>query len=442
MNAHNPAGEWLRMVVDANRTGHAVGLFSVCSAHPAVLRAAMRQALNNDTMLAVESTCNQVNQFGGYTGLTPSDFVAYLHSIAREIGFDPKNILIGSDHLGPYPWRGEASQVAMEKASALARDCALAGYVKIHLDASMPCADDAKILDYETIAARAAQLCSVVESTRTDRENSFAPVYVIGTEVPVPGGEHQAGSAPLVTTVDHIQRTLESFQRSFFERGLQAAWERVIGLVVQSGAEFTDAQVFDYDPQKTGELREHLPESPSLVYEAHSTDYQTARALKRMVEDHFAILKVGPWLTFAYREAVFALSEIEHDWLGARSSLRLSSVRDNLDAAMLRNPVHWQNYFGDQDTATQAYSRLFSFSDRCRYYWTDAAVQRELNLLLHNLASGSIPLALISQHFPAQYEEIRTEHLNRTPEKLIEQHVVRVLNTYFNACNTSRRYEG
>ncbi len=41
--------------------------------------------------------------------------------------------------------------------------------------------------------------------------------------------------------------------------------------------------------------------------------------LRGLVTDHFAILKVGPVLTYAYREAVFALSFIEDELLGAQA---------------------------------------------------------------------------------------------------------------------------
>jgi D-tagatose-1,6-bisphosphate aldolase subunit GatZ/KbaZ len=95
--------------------------------------------------------------------------------------------------------------------------------------------------------------------------------------------------------------------------------------------EFGDSTVFDYDRRKAQRLSEKLPAFPSLVYEAHSIDYQRPAALREMVEDHFAILKVGPWLTFAAREAVFALSAIEQEWLGCRRSVRLSQVRKALD---------------------------------------------------------------------------------------------------------------
>ena len=50
-----------------------------------------------------------------------------------------------------------------------------------------------------------------------------------------------------------------------------------------------------------------------MVYEAHSTDYQTRDALRALVKDHFAILKVGPGLTFAMREALWALDAIDQE---------------------------------------------------------------------------------------------------------------------------------
>jgi D-tagatose-1,6-bisphosphate aldolase subunit GatZ/KbaZ len=426
---------WLREIVDANRTGQPVGLYSVCSAHPSVLRAAMRHALENDASLLIESTSNQVNQFGGYTGLNPVQFAAFLRSIAQEVGLPSEKLVLGSDHLGPYPWRAEPSQIALEKACALARASVVAGYLKIHLDASMSCGDDPPALDDDTVAQRAAEMCAVAERARAERQHELpAPVYVIGTEVPVPGGEQSGAQGPQPTTVEHVRRTLQSFQNAFLKCELQDAWERVIGLVVQSGAEFSDTKVFDYDTQKTKHLRRHLPESPALVYEGHSTDYQAPNALKNMVQDHFAILKVGPWLTFAYREAIFALSAIERDWLRKNKSARLSSLIETLDAAMLRNPAHWRGYFGDQDEAMQSVSRLFSYSDRCRYYWPDPTVQKEVDLLLRNLSSREIPLTLISQHFPDQYDRIRAGELLGTPESLVAAHIRKFLTIYSTSC--------
>jgi len=102
------------------------------------------------------------------------------------------------------------------------------------------------------------------------------------------------------------------------------------------------------------------------VYEAHSTDYQTPGALKGDGADHFAILKVGPWMTFAYREAVFALEAVEKEWLGAARGTSLSSVTDTLEAAMQEKPKPLENYHHGNEAALRI-ARKYSYSDRSRY---------------------------------------------------------------------------
>lgn len=424
-----------RDIIRLNRENGTVGAFSVCSAHPAVLEAAMRQALDDESLLSIESTSNQVNQFGGYTAMIPAQFRDYIFSIARKVSLSSERILLGGDHLGPYPWRAEPSQSALEKAGTLVRECVLAGYSKIHLDASMACADDAggQIGD-ETIASRAAELCRAAEDAwGTLPNNPPRLLYVIGTEVPVPGGETSADQGPKPTTVEHMRKTLEITRSAFLSRGLHDAWHHVIGLVVQPGVEFGNDIIFDFDRRQASELSRNLPDSPPLVYEAHSTDYQKAQALRALVEDHFAILKVGPWLTFAYREAVFALSLIEQEWLGAQPGVRLSQVREALEQAMLRNPSHWQAYYPAQEPQAH-FARLYSYSDRCRYYWPEPSVQKEVDRLLANLSTGVIPSTLISQYLPNQYEAVQSGSLANRPESLVEDRVREVLRTYSAAC--------
>ena len=422
--------------MDRNRCHEPVGVYSVCSANSWVLEAAMRQALDDDSPICIESTSNQVNQFGGYTGLTPEQFKAYLGSIAQRTGFPTDRILLGSDHLGPYPWRNEAAAAALDKACELVKACVLAGYSKIHLDASMACAHDApnQALPDEIVAARAATLCQVAEQTLTKlADGSPAPVYIIGTEVPIPGGEQEPGMPPAVTRVEDARRTLESFRLAFLKLGLDKAWERVVGLVVQPGVEFGDASVFEYDRRKAESLSKCLPASPKLVYEAHSTDYQPAHALREMVEDHFAILKVGPWLTFAFREAVFALSEIEREWLGKRRGVSISNVPEALERAMLNHPEHWRPYYHGEELEL-SFARRYSYSDRCRYYWSDPSVQQELNRLIANLSDSPAPLTLLSQYCPEEYDAIRAGGINSDPVSIIYHRIRKVVRIYAAAC--------
>lgn len=176
-----------------------------------------------------------------------------------------------------------------------------------------------------------------------------------------------------------------------------------------------------------------LPQHPPIVYEAHSTDYQSSSALAQMVDDHFAILKVGPWLTFAFREAVFALTAIEREMVNGKA-VRLSQVREALEAAMLRSPSHWRSYYhGDEDHLRRA--RAYGYSDRCRYYWHEPGVQEELSKLIANVTACFPSPGLISQYLPAEYEAIRTGELELNAAKMVQHHIRTVLRIYAAACH-------
>ena len=429
----------LPAVIKANRAGRRSGICSICSANPFVLETAMAEARECGRVVCIESTSNQVNQFGGYSGMTAADFVRLVRDVASETGFPYERILLGGDHLGPHPWQDEPAESAMEKASELVRSCVLSGYTKIHLDASMRCADDPggkeTPLAERMVTRRAAELCRVAEDAHASRApGSPAPYYVIGTDVPPPGGE-KLESKIWTTSTESLERTVALTREVFFAMGLEAAWERVVAIVVQPGVEFGDTSVFEYDRERTRALSSCIRKFTGLVFEAHSTDYQTRVALRQMVEDHFAILKVGPWLTFAFREAVFALEVMEREWLGGRRGVRLSGLQDALENAMIADPRHWQNYYhgGESDIR---FARKYSFSDRSRYYWPNQEVQQALRILLANLAQSPVPLALLSQFMPEQYEAVREERISISPRDLIRSRIALVLGIYADACGT------
>ena len=427
-------------VAEANRDGKRRGVASICSANRFVLQAAMIEARADGSVVCIESTSNQVNQFGGYSGMSASDFVNFAGGIARETGFPTERILLGGDHLGPFPWQEESARTAMAKAGDLVRTCVLAGYTKIHLDTSMRCADDpggpGAPLSEETATERAALLCEIAEHAYSMRPaGSPAPLYVIGTEVPVPGGEQEESHIQITRTGD-LQRTIELTRKAFKKRGLDSAWQRVVAVVVQPGVEFGDATIVEYDRGKARELSSCIKGIDRLVYEAHSTDYQTRLSLRRMVEDHFAILKVGPWLTFAAREAIFALEAMEVEGLSGRKGLKLSGLRRALEEAMLENPRHWQKYYRGSEVDLRL-ARSFSFSDRCRYYWPQPRVQQALQRLLQNLSDYPVPLTLLSQFMPDQYEAVREARLRAQPLDLVRDKVARVLALYSDACGNA-----
>jgi D-tagatose-1,6-bisphosphate aldolase subunit GatZ/KbaZ len=210
----------------------------------------------------------------------------------------------------------------MEKAKGLVRACVLAGYNKIHLDASMHCADDPDAhlpLDTGISAKRAAELCLAAEEAfkleLKYNPSLKAPVYVIGTEVPVPGGAADENEPPEVTNPEHLKMTVTSIRRVFDSMGLDNVWNRVTAVVAQPGVEFSDHSIHRHNREAAKHLASALPALQTMVFEVHSTDYQDPVLLKQMVEDGFAILKVGPALTFALREALFAIESMEREIL-------------------------------------------------------------------------------------------------------------------------------
>jgi D-tagatose-1,6-bisphosphate aldolase subunit GatZ/KbaZ len=422
-------------MIRAQKRGHPLGLYCICSANRFVLEAAMLQANQDGTAVCIESTPNQVNQSGGYSGKTPAEFVQFVHTVATDMGFPAERIILGGDHLGPHVWQNETSASAMLKAHELVRQSILAGYTKIHLDTSMRCADDPQgALNEEVMTERAADLCQTAEAAFSGRAaGSPPPYYVVGTEVPVPGGEQKAEASLSVTRTEDLERTLELTRKAFLQRGLEAAWRRVIAIVVQAGVDFGDASIFAYDRDKARRLSLQIEKQEGLVFEAHSTDYQARQALKAMVEDHFAILKVGPWLTYAFREAIFALAEIEQEWLAGRKGVVLSQIREALETAMLSNPIYWKNYYHGDETYV-AYARKYSYSDRCRYYWLQPEVEAALGRLRTNLSCNPPPLTLLSQYLPIQFEAIRQGNALNSPEGLIRHKIQEVTSRYAYAC--------
>jgi len=420
---------YLDHVLSCQKSNIPKGIPSICSAHPLVLEAAMRHSQVLGQSVLIEATCNQVNQFGGYTGLSPADFVHFVQGIADRVGFPRQNLILGGDHLGPLVWANEPADSAMDKAKALVRAYVSAGFRKIHLDCSMPCADDAE-LPLERIAQRTAELAQIAE--KSVHESGDQPDflrYVIGSEVPSPGGAVAGDDHLSVTHPQNAARTIDLTQEAFLSLGIDSAWDRVIALVVQPGVEFGNETIHEYDRAAAAALARFIETIPGMAYEAHSTDYQTQAALRAMVEDHFCILKVGPGLTFAFREGVFALAEME-EALGFQEP---SHICETLEAEMLANPVFWQKYYHGS-AQKQHFSRVYSFNDRIRYYWNTPRVQSAFSRLLKNLGNQPLPLSLVSQYLPAEYHKIREGKLLNHPRDLLLEHIMDVLEDYSFAC--------
>lgn len=426
----------LKKIVELQKQGKNVGIYSVCSANGYVIEAAFKRGLSDGSCVLIESTANQCDQNGGYTGMTPADFKKFVLEIADRNGFDRNRIFLGGDHLGPLTFAYKDEAEAMADSEELIRHYVVAGFTKIHIDTSMKVnsdPEDVRLSD-EIIAGRGAHLAKVAEETYKELlerdPEAIPPVYVIGSEVPIPGGAVGAeDNGVQVTKVEDFKNTVAAFEKAFAKEGLDKdVWERVIGVVVQPGVEEKDSGCTEYDREKAKDLMAAIKDFPTLVFEGHSTDYQTKIKLRELVEDGVGILKVGPGLTFAMREAMFALENIEKELIYGTDT-EPSKFAEVLDAEMLKNDKNWKKHYQGTELEIRL-KRKYSFSDRCRYYMPTPAVEAAADRLLTNLRTLGIPLNLLSQFMPIQYTKVREGYLKNDPVELIEDRIINTIDEY------------
>lgn len=427
----------LLKLVTAQKNNQAIGIYSCCSSNVFVLKAALKKAKEDNSCLLIESTANQVDQFGGYSGMTPKDFKQYVYNLANEIGYDTTKLFLGGDHLGPLTFAKYDEDKAMDLAKTLIHDYVYAGFTKIHLDTSMKVASDdpnTRLSD-ETIARRGVILAKVAEDAYQEllkvNPDAVAPVYVVGSEVPIPGGSTAAVDQGVsVTKVEDFEATYKTFKQAFIDAGLEKAFERVIAMVVQPGVEEKDSGCTEYDREKAKELTSAIKTYPNIIFEGHSTDYQTKIKLRELVEDSVSILKVGPGLSFAAREALFALAYAEKEFV-KNTDIKASNFLEVLDAKMLEEPKYWiKHYHGSERDI--ALKRKFSFSDRSRYYMPTKEVKEAIDILFNNFKDG-VPLNLLSQFMPIQYTKVREGYLKNNPEDLVIDRVTNTIDEYLYA---------
>ena len=422
----------LYQLIQRRRHGIPAGIGSFCTAHPLVLEACMEQTLQYGGDLLIEATANQVNQFGGYTGMCPADFRDLVFSIADTLDFPKNRIILGGDHLGPLVWKDLPEPDAMANAVELVRTFVSAGYQKIHLDTSMRLADDpldAPLTD-ETIARRGAilfQACETAfETLRQEHPDACPPVYIIGSEVPIPGGAQGPEDSLMITRPEALLRTVTAYRNAFAQHGWSHHMDRIIGIVVQPGVEFGNDDIHRYDRKAARSLTQAAARLPGIVLEGHSTDYQPASLLREMVEDGIAILKVGPALTFSLREGLFALSRIECELIPESQQTHLIEILDQL---MANNPSHWEHhYFGTEQELR--IKRRYSYSDRCRYYFSHPHFRSAVENLFHNLEKADIPMSLLHQYLPVQYYKVRDGQLPLNPRALVKDCVAELVSDY------------
>lgn len=389
----------LKKMVLERESGANSGVYSICSSNRFVIEAAIELSKKTGEKILLEATPNQVNQYGGYSGMTPKDFVEYVKNICKENNFDFEKIILGADHLGPFVWRNESEETAMRKAKNLAKKFAEEGFTKIHIDTTMKLGNE-ESLSLDKIILRSIELIEEVERNSISKNI----IYVLGSEVPLPGGDVDNSKLHVTSKHDFIE-TVKKFKERLSEKNLPDIWQKIIAVVIQPGVEFYKDSIKEYNRNDAKNLMSSLSAFKGIVFEGHSTDYQKKEKLREMVEDGIAILKVGPALTFALTRALFDLERTEKD-LQKKDA---SNFFEILISEMKKNPKYWKDYYDEENLE---YSVRNSLLDRSRYYLDNPAVKKSVIKLLENL-----------------------KEMN--PEKMIKERIINVLNDYQFAVNNN-----
>ena len=120
----------------------------------------------------------------------------------------------------------------------------------------------------------------------------------------------------------------------------------------------------------------------------------------------------------------------------AKSYLKDPQIGDEvIDEVMLNEPGYWKKYY--RPTWSQAMVDIhFSLSDRIRYYWPHPRIRQSVEKLIANLTDAKLPLGLISQYMPVQFERLSLNELNAEPHALILDKIQDVLRAYRYGCSS------
>ncbi len=387
----------IQSVIEQNRDGATIGLPCFCTANEMVLRTLFECCATHDVPAVIEASSNQVNQDGGYTGMSAADFSQWIGLLSAEYGVANERLVMSGAHLGPRPWSHLSPKDALDKTKNLVKDFAAAGFRKIHLDAPVACNEEQQP-DLQTLATRTARLCEIAEKHSPHPDQL---VYVLTAPMTEPAFESnfstEAHRAPPATNAEQLNTTLAAYQEAFIKQGLRHAWTKVVSIDAYLGIGFDHFSVHPLRENPIRRLSTEIMKHDGLSLSATSVDYQSSRNLSTLVENHVVFLKTGPELTFRMRESIFALATIAQQ-IAVTDTPDIIAV---IDSAIIEHPADWAPYFTG-DIAIRKQLHHYSFSDRLRYYWNFPDVRSQLLKFISSLDTIKLPEALVSQHFLAK----------------------------------------
>jgi D-tagatose-1,6-bisphosphate aldolase subunit GatZ/KbaZ len=345
-------------------TGIKRTLFAACPNSLSVIRAALKSAKRCNAPVKFAATLNQVDLDGGYTGLTPPEFVNTIRAHARNLNVTSP-VIIAIDHGGPWlkdlhsaeNWPYEKTMAAVKKSFEAA---IMAGYDLIHVDPTVDISSGARnTIPIDKVAERTLELIEHAEIFR--RQNNLPRIsYEVGTE------EVHGGLADL----EIFRRFLELLKKGLIQRNLSDVWPCfVVGKVG------TDLHTTIFDPFVARQLTEIAKNYGSLI-KGHYSDNVTNPAA--YPESGMGAANVGPEFTEREYDGLMELECLENDLFTEGEIPRLSYIKNELWKSVIHSG-RWRKWLQAGENRDDFYANSperqeWLVKTGCRYIWENPEI--------------------------------------------------------------------
>ena len=209
--------------------------------------------------------------------------------------------------------------------------------------------------------------------------------------------------------------------------------ERILAVRLDIGRGHDGETVFPFSKAVFEDVLDQSNDHFPNLLGAEHIDHQPRSVLNALIKAHFAYMRVGSEFTYVMREAIFSLAMMENETLQGKPGVYLSNLMVELDKAMQFSPDQWSAYY-QGNGFEQLLSRKYSLHDRSRFFWGEADVQEAWARLFQNLVSYPIPLTVLRQFMPDQYEHVIYGEIENTPEALVLDKLRGNIKRYATAC--------
>jgi tagatose-1,6-bisphosphate aldolase non-catalytic subunit AgaZ/GatZ len=384
------------------RTGINRTIFAACPNSRAVITAALQSAKRANAPIKFATTLNQVDRDGGYTGLTPGEFVKTIRQEARSINLQSP-VIIAIDHGGP--WLKDRHRLdgldfketndEVKRSFEAAMD---AGYDLIHVDPTIDITlGKNEVIPIELVVRRTVELISHCEKYR-NKEKIAKIAYEVGTEE-VHGG---------LVNMEVFRTFFRLLKDGLEKEGLKEIWPCfVVGKVG------TDLHTTEFDSEVAGTIVA-IADSYGSVIKGHYSD--NVLNPEAYPESGMGGANVGPKFTEREYEGLMELCELEEELYNLGKVPRHSGLKDALWRAVIESG-RWKKWLAAGEDAEDFYAitpsrQEWLIKTGCRYIWEDPEVVAKRWYLYSNLGNNGI-----------------------CAEKILLTHIEKAMDRYFNKFN-------